>query len=553
MSPRFDRRKDQRSGPGGGKPPRGGGRFADDRSGGERRGDRFGGERFGSDRGDNRFGGEEAGGGRPGYRSGGRPGGRPAGRPEGRPGFRGGSSRPFSPRGEWRPDGEQRGGGGERRERFPRSEGRPDSRGEASSRPERRGPRPQGRPFLKGRSSDRFRDESQESGRDGYRPGGKGRFGGRRDEQSGGRKPFSRDRDQAKPIAVEVPVGEAERFNAYPADDLIWGRHAAQAALESGRPVHRIWCTPEMRFQPRFLQLLREAKSGGVLVEEVTWSRLGQLTNGAVHQGIVMQAAAADTLDLGTLIDGCRDLGEPPLLMALDGITDPHNLGAIVRSAEALGAHGLVLPQRRSAGLTGSVAKVAAGALEHLPVARVVNLNRALDSLKNEGYRVIGLAGEGSVALSEADLDGPLVVVTGSEGDGLSMLTRKHCDQLVRIPIRGATPSLNASVATAMVLYEVARRGWMKHISGAAPAPRIVRPQLPPPAPLELPEEGSAEATSAVPEDDIVLSPAEEARADQLVADVMAEFQGDSAAVVEQTDGADGTDPTATFSSDIKL
>ena len=553
MSPRFDRRKDQRSGPGGGKPPRGGGRFADDRSGGERRGDRFGGERFGSDRGDNRFGGEEAGGGRPGYRSGGRPGGRPAGRPEGRPGFRGGSSRPFSPRGEWRPDGEQRGGGGERRERFPRSEGRPDSRGEASSRPERRGPRPQGRPFLKGRSSDRFRDESQESGRDGYRPGGKGRFGGRRDEQSGGRKPFSRDRDQAKPIAVEVPVGEAERFNAYPADDLIWGRHAAQAALESGRPVHRIWCTPEMRFQPRFLQLLREAKSGGVLVEEVTWSRLGQLTNGAVHQGIVMQAAAADTLDLGTLIDGCRDLGEPPLLMALDGITDPHNLGAIVRSAEALGAHGLVLPQRRSAGLTGSVAKVAAGALEHLPVARVVNMNRALDSLKNEGYRVIGLAGEGSVALSEADLDGPLVVVTGSEGDGLSMLTRKHCDQLVRIPIRGATPSLNASVATAMVLYEVARRGWMKQISGAAPAPRIVRPQLPTPAPLELPEEGSAEATSAVPEDDIVLSPAEEARADQLVADVMAEFQGDSAAVVEKTDGADGTDPTATFSSDIKL
>ena len=553
MSPRFDRRKDQRSGPGGGKPPRGGGRFADDRSGGERRGDRFGGERFGSDRGDNRFGGEEAGGGRPGYRSGGRPGGRPAGRPEGRPGFRGGSSRPFSPRGEWRPDGEQRGGGGERRERFPRSEGRPDSRGEASSRPERRGPRPQGRPFLKGRSSDRFRDESQESGRDGYRPGGKGRFGGRRDEQGGGRKPFSRDRDQAKPIAVEVPVGEAERFNAYPADDLIWGRHAAQAALESGRPVHRIWCTPEIRFQPRFLQLLREAKSGGVLVEEVTWSRLGQLTNGAVHQGIVMQAAAADTLDLGTLIDGCRDLGEPPLLMALDGITDPHNLGAIVRSAEALGAHGLVLPQRRSAGLTGSVAKVAAGALEHLPVARVVNLNRALDSLKNEGYRVIGLAGEGSVALSEADLDGPLVVVTGSEGDGLSMLTRKHCDQLVRIPIRGATPSLNASVATAMVLYEVARRGWMKQISGAAPAPRIVRPQLPTPAPLELPEEGSAEATSAVPEDDIVLSPAEEARADQLVADVMAEFQGDSAAVVEQTDGADGTDPTATFSSDIKL
>jgi 23S rRNA (guanosine2251-2'-O)-methyltransferase len=309
-----------------------------------------------------------------------------------------------------------------------------------------------------------------------------------------------------------VPVGEAERLQASPAEDLIWGRHAAQAALESERPIHRIWCTPELRFQPRFLQLLREAKAGGVLVEEVTWARLGQLTDGAVHQGIVLQVAAADTLDLPTLIDGCRNLGEPPLLMALDGITDPHNLGAIVRSAEALGAHGLVLPQRRSAGLTGSVAKVAAGALEHLPVARVVNLNRSLETLKEEGYRVIGLAGEGSVSLSEADLDGPLVIVTGSEGSGLSMLTRKHCDQLVRIPLRGATPSLNASVATAMVLYEVARRGWMKQITGSAPAPRIVRPQLPAPSPLAAaaPEEAAAaEIAAALPSPEPLVAPAD--------------------------------------------
>jgi 23S rRNA (guanosine2251-2'-O)-methyltransferase len=237
-----------------------------------------------------------------------------------------------------------------------------------------------------------------------------------------------------------------------------------------------------MRFTPRFLQLLREAKASGVLVEEVTWARLGQITAGAVHQGIVLQTAAADTLDLDSLIEGCAGIGEPPLLMALDGITDPHNLGAIARSAEALGAHGLVLPQRRSAGLTGSVAKVAAGALEHLPVARVVNLNRALERLKGEGYRVVGLASEGSVSLEQADLDGPLVIVTGSEGDGLSMLTRRHCDQLVSIPLRGATPSLNASVATALLLYEVARRGWMRGLRGGDPAPRLVRPQLPAPA-----------------------------------------------------------------------
>ncbi len=174
------------------------------------------------------------------------------------------------------------------------------------------------------------------------------------------------------------------------------------AALESGRPVHRIWCTPEMRFSPRFLQLLREAKASGVLVEEVTWARLGQISSGGVHQGIVLQPAAAESLDLPTLMEGCRQLAEAPLLIAIDGLTDPQNLGSIVRSAEALGAHGMVLPQRRSAGLTGSVAKVAAGALEHLPVARVVNLNRALDTLKQEGYRVVGLAGEALLVTPKA-------------------------------------------------------------------------------------------------------------------------------------------------------
>ncbi len=284
--------------------------------------------------------------------------------------------------------------------------------------------------------------------------------------------------DNKKSFIPGLPPGSnGEPFGDGPPKDLLWGRHTTQAALESGRPIHRIWCTSEVRSAPRFLQLLREAKSIGVLVEEVTWARLGQLTGGAVHQGIVLQIAAAESLDLKTLIEGCKGLDEPPLLLALDGLTDPQNLGAIVRSAEAMGAHGLVLPQRRSAGLTGSVAKVAAGALEYLPVARVVNLNRSLEALKKEGYRVVGLADEGDISLPEVDLEGPLVVVTGSEGQGLSLLTRRHCDQLVRIPLRGETPSLNASVATAMFLYEVARRSWMKEIRGQAPAPRIVRPK----------------------------------------------------------------------------
>jgi len=479
------------------------------------------------------------------------------GRP-GRPDARGGSRRPFAPRGEWRPD---RSDGGERSDRGERpSFGRRPERGDRPrperygdrSRPERRfdAPRPGGeegnrsdRPRFDRAGSDRTGSDrprfdrprfdgprgsgsrsgsERRPGRPAGRPAGRPSFQDRRFD----RRPLRGDRDQAppsRPVIVDAPSGEAERFNAGPADDLIWGRHAAQAALESDRPIHRIWCTPEMRFQPRFMQLLREAKAGGVLVEEVTWSRLGQLTDGAVHQGIVLQAAAADTLDLGSLIDGCRSIGEPPLLMALDGITDPHNLGAIVRSAEALGAHGLVLPQRRSAGLTGSVAKVAAGALEHLPVARVVNLNRSLETLKEEGYRVVGLAGEAGVALSEADLDGPLVIVTGSEGSGLSMLTRKHCDQLVRIPLRGATPSLNASVATAMVLYEVARRGWMKQITGSAPAPRIVRPQIAS-APVATPlvaELAEPEQEQELPEEPMAFTQEESDAAQELVEEVV--------------------------------
>ena len=350
----------------------------------------------------------------------------------------------------------------ERRARPDRGDRGGRSRFMADRRPER----PERR---EGRRDDQRRDERS----DGRRDDAQGdRRGDRRPsfQRERSRLPF-RDRPQRR------PEGEAAAATP-PADDLVWGRHAALAALEAGRPIHRIWCTPEMRSAAKFLQLLRDAKASGVLVEEVTWARLGQITGGSVHQGIALQTAAADTIDLESLIDGCSDLGEPPLLLALDGVTDPHNLGAVVRSAEAMGAHGVVLPQRRSAGLTGSAAKVAAGALEHLPVARVVNLNRSLEKLKDAGYRVIGLAGEGDVTLPDVDLSGPLVLVTGSEDQGLSLLTRRHCDQLVRIPLRGVTPSLNASVATALCVYEVARRNWMKDIHGQAPSPPIQRARM---------------------------------------------------------------------------
>lgn len=274
------------------------------------------------------------------------------------------------------------------------------------------------------------------------------------------------------------PLSYSESFTKTLSDDLIWGRHSTEAALMGGRAIHRIWCTSELRSTPKFFQLLKDQKASGVLVEEVSWSRLGQLTNGAVHQGIVLQIAASKTHDLKNLIEACKAFGDSSLLLALDGLTDPQNLGAIIRSAEALGAQGLILPQRRSAGLTGSVAKVAAGALEHLPVARVVNLNRSLEKLKDEGYTVVGLAEEGPSTLSEIKFQGPLVVVVGSEDKGISLITRRLCDQLVRIPLKGVTTSLNASVATSIFLYEVARSKWMRSISGQDPSPRLLKPQI---------------------------------------------------------------------------
>ena len=166
-----------------------------------------------------------------------------------------------------------------------------------------------------------------------------------------------------------------------------------------------------------------------------------------------MQKASSQTLSLDQLIDKTISKTTNPIFVALDGITDPHNLGAIIRSAEAFDCKGIIIPQRRSAGLTGTVAKVAAGALEHLPVSRVVNLNRALEELKKNGFLVIGLSGEGQLSISKFHEKTPLVVIVGAEDKGISLLTQKKCDFLVKIPLKGKTSSLNASVAAAISLF----------------------------------------------------------------------------------------------------
>ncbi len=235
-------------------------------------------------------------------------------------------------------------------------------------------------------------------------------------------------------------------------EDWIWGKHSVFAALNSERPINRIWCTSEIFSSEKFYLLLKAYKSKGVLIEEVNWSRLSQLTSGAVHQGVALQLASSPSISLEKLIDISKSKSSNPILVALDGITDPHNFGAIIRSAEAFDCKGIIIPQRRSAGLTGTVAKVAAGALEHIPVSRVVNLNRAIDELKNNGFLVIGLSGEGQVPISEFKDKGPTLVIVGAENKGISLLVQKKCDYLLRIPLKGKTSSLNASVAAAISL-----------------------------------------------------------------------------------------------------
>lgn len=241
-------------------------------------------------------------------------------------------------------------------------------------------------------------------------------------------------------------------------DDLIYGCHSVLAALEGERQLNRIWVTPKLSYDSRFESLLKQAKSQGTIVDHVNVDRLSQITNYANHQGIAAQIAPYNYLDLETLITQAKEENENPVIILVDSITDPHNLGAIIRTSEALGMNGLVIPQRRAVGINATVMKVAAGALENFAVARVINLNRAIEQLKEAGFWIYGTVSDGGNFLHKTKLQGAIGLIIGSEGNGLSTLTQKSCDFLVSIPLRGKTPSLNASVATAICLYEINRQ-----------------------------------------------------------------------------------------------
>ncbi len=266
-----------------------------------------------------------------------------------------------------------------------------------------------------------------------------------------------RDRDKDRDTR---PVDSSSNIVVQPDTDtdMIYGRHAVQAALETNQVLNRIWVVPHLRYDPRFHSLLTEAKANGSIIDEVDDLRLDYITRKANHQGVAAQVSAYEYLDLTELIAKAKSACEDPVIVVAEGLNDPHNLGAIVRTAEALGAQGMVIPQRRAVGITSAVRKVAAGALESLPVARVVNLNRALEELKEAGFWIYGTAAGVGQSVETINFSGPTVLVVGGEADGLSLLIQRSCDGLVSIPLRGKTPSLNVSVATGMALYEIYRQ-----------------------------------------------------------------------------------------------
>ena len=244
--------------------------------------------------------------------------------------------------------------------------------------------------------------------------------------------------------------------------DLIYGRHSVLSALEHQRSLNRVWIVSRLRYDPRFHSLLTQAKSQGTIIDEVDHRRLNQLTQQGNHQGIAAQVAAYEYLDVSTLIEQACAATPKPVIIAADSITDPHNLGAMIRTAEALGAQGVIIPQRRASGVTSVVAKVATGALETLAIARVINLNQGLEQLKKAGFWIYGLSTSAQQSIHTVTFTEPTVLVIGAEGPGLSVSTQHHCDQLVSIPLQGKTASLNASVATGMALYEVYRQRWVE-------------------------------------------------------------------------------------------
>lgn len=242
------------------------------------------------------------------------------------------------------------------------------------------------------------------------------------------------------------------------AAETVAGRNAVVEALRAEVPVKALYVAERIDSDDRVREVLKLAAERGLPLLESPRSELDRLTGGAVHQGLALTLPPYDYADPADLVTAAFDAGEVPLVVALDGVTDPRNLGAVVRSAAAFGAHGVVVPERRSAGMTAGAWKTSAGAAARLPVAKATNLARALRAYQEAGLFVVGLDGSGDTDIAAARaLDQPLCLVVGSEGTGMSRIVTETCDLVVRIPIVSGVESLNAGVAAGVALYEVTR------------------------------------------------------------------------------------------------
>lgn len=240
-------------------------------------------------------------------------------------------------------------------------------------------------------------------------------------------------------------------------NEIIAGRNPVREALRAGRPINKIVMTKGAGGGP-LAEITKLAKVNNIPIQFVEREHLDKMNSGVPHQGVLAYAAAKEYVEFEEILAIARAKGQDPFIIMLDEINDPHNLGAIIRTADAAGAHGVIIPQRRSVALTATVAKASAGAVEYVPVARVTNLDQTIRQLKAEGLWVVGADMDGSEIYWEAKLTGPLLLVIGGEGKGLGRLIKERCDMLVRLPMAGRVGSLNASVATALLIYEVVRQ-----------------------------------------------------------------------------------------------
>ena len=241
------------------------------------------------------------------------------------------------------------------------------------------------------------------------------------------------------------------------ADGIIEGRNAVIEALRAGTPVDKIYLA-RGETDSALGHIASTARSRGIVVVECDRRKLDGMSRTHSHQGVIALAAVREYASVDDILNAAEEKGEPPLIVVCDELSDPHNLGAVIRTAECAGAHGVIIPKRRSAGLTAVVGKTSAGAVAHVPVARVPNLPALLKELKEEGVWVFGTAADGTTPLYQADLKGPAAIVIGSEGTGMGRLVAENCDFTVSIPMFGKINSLNASAAAAVLLYEAVRQ-----------------------------------------------------------------------------------------------